>query len=254
MSEWRLTTVGEAFNVNPSRPLKRGNVSPFIPMDALPLHARAIERIESREYTGTGMRFRNGDTLIARITPCLENGKTAFVFGLRDGEVAHGSTEYVVLSGKSEDSDSLFGYYLARSPEFRRYAIGQMEGTSGRQRVPSSAIERFPVTLPSLPEQRAIAHILGTLDDKIELNRKQNETLEAMARALFKAWCHGSPLWSQSSMEPVKIGVVEPLAGAEMGSRTGVKNQGFLGGLASDDLDVFSVLGLGESGRGRGAR
>ena len=187
-SEWLLKTVGEAFNVNPSRPLKRGNVSPFIPMDVLPLHARAVERIESREYTGTGMRFCNGDTLIARITPCLENGKTAFVFGLRDGEVAHGSTEYIVLSGKPEESDSLFAYYFARSPEFRRYAIGQMEGTSGRQRVPSSAIERFPIALPSLPEQRAIAHILGTLDDKIELNRKQNETLEAMARALFKAW------------------------------------------------------------------
>jgi len=188
MREWSLTTVGEAFNVNPSRPLKRGAVSPFIPMDVLPPHARSVERIESREYTGTGMRFCNGDTLIARITPCLENGKTAFVFGLRDGEVAHGSTEYIVLSGKPEESDSLFAYYLARSPEFRRYAIGQMEGTSGRQRVPSSAIERFPVTLPSLPEQRAIAHILGTLDDKIELNRQQNETLEAMARALFKAW------------------------------------------------------------------
>ena len=187
-SEWLLKTVGEAFNVNPSRPLKRGNVSPFIPMDVLPLHARAVERIESREYTGTGMRFCNGDTLIARITPCLENGKTAFVFGLRDGEVAHGSTEYIVLSGKPEESDSLFAYYFARSPEFRRYAIGQMEGTSGRQRVPSSAIERFPIALPSLPEQRAISHILGTLDDKIELNRKQNETLEAMARALFKAW------------------------------------------------------------------
>lgn len=187
-SEWRLTTVGRAFNINPLRPLKRGSVSPFIPMDVLPLHSRAVERIESREYTGSGMRFCNGDTLIARITPCLENGKTAFVSGLHDGEIAHGSTEYIVLSGKAEESDSLFGYYLARSPEFRRYAIGHMEGTSGRQRVPSSAIERFPIKLPPIEEQRAIAHILGTLDDKIELNRKQNETLEAMARALFKAW------------------------------------------------------------------
>jgi type I restriction enzyme S subunit len=186
--EWRKTTIGAAFSVNPLRPLKRGSVAPFIPMDALPQHARAVERIEMREYTGSGMRFCNGDTLIARITPCLENGKTAYVSGLRDGEIGHGSTEYIVLSGRPEVSDSLFGYYLARSPEFRRYAIGHMEGTSGRQRVPSSVIERFPVTLPPISEQRAIAHILGTLDDKIELNRKQNETLEAMARALFKAW------------------------------------------------------------------
>ena len=187
-SEWRKTTIGAAFSVNPPRPLKRGSVAPFIPMDALPQHARAVGRIEMREYTGSGMRFCNGDTLIARITPCLENGKTAYVSGLRDGEVGHGSTEYIVLSGRPGESDSLFGYYLARSPDFRRYAIGHMEGTSGRQRVPSSAIERFPITLPPISEQRAIAHILGTLDDKIELNRKQNETLEAMARALFKAW------------------------------------------------------------------
>ncbi len=188
VSEWRKTTIGAAFDVNPPRPLKRGSVAPFIPMDALPAHARAVERIETREFTGSGTRFRNGDTLIARITPCLENGKTAFVVGLRNDEVAHGSTEYIVLSGRSGESDSLFAYYIARSPEFRRYAIGHMEGTSGRQRVPSSAVERFQITLPPLAEQRAIAHILGTLDDKIELLRRQNETLEAMARALFKAW------------------------------------------------------------------
>ena len=187
-SEWKKIALGEAFKVNPSRPLKRNTVTPFIPMDVLPVNSRSIERMETREYTGSGMRFCNGDTLIARITPCLENGKTAFVSGLRDNEIAHGSTEYIVVSGVPEKSDSLFGYYLARSPEFRTYAIGHMEGTSGRQRVPAFAVESFQLLLPPLKEQRAIAHILGTLDDKIELNRKQNQTLEAMARALFKAW------------------------------------------------------------------
>lgn len=187
-SGWHETTLGKAFEVNPFRPLKRNTVTPFVPMDVLPVNARAIDRIEAREYTGSGMRFQNGDTLIARITPCLENGKTAFVSGLRNGEVAHGSTEYIVLSGVPGKSDSLFGYYLSRSPIFRSYAIGHMEGTSGRQRVPASAVENFSLLLPPIEEQRAIAHILGTLDDKIELNRKQNETLEAMARALFKAW------------------------------------------------------------------
>jgi type I restriction enzyme S subunit len=157
-------------------------------MDALPVHARAVERIDYREFAGSGTRFKNGDTLIARITPCLENGKTAFVAELPDGAVGHGSTEYIVLAAKEKVSDGLYGYYLARSPDFRRYAIGHMEGTSGRQRVPSTAVEKYVVGLPPLPEQRAIAHILGTLDDKIELNRRMSETLEAMARALFKAW------------------------------------------------------------------
>ena len=187
-SEWTEATVGEAFEVNPPRALKRGLVAPFIPMDALPVHARAVERIDYREFAGSGTRFKNGDTLIARITPCLENGKTVFVAELPDGAVGHGSTEYIVLAGKEKLSDGLYGYYLARSPDFRRYAIGHMEGTSGRQRVPSTAVEKYVVGLPPLPEQRAIAHILGTLDDKIELNRRMSETLETMARALFKAW------------------------------------------------------------------
>lgn len=188
MGEWKKTILGDAFLVNPPRSIKRGSVVPFIPMEALPVHARAVERVDYREFTGSGTRFQNGDTLIARITPCLENGKTAYLSELPDGSTGHGSTEYIVLSGKDSVSDSLFGYYIARSTEFRKYAIGHMEGTSGRQRVPTSAIQKFPIHLPSLPEQRAIAHILGSLDDKIELNRKRNETLEAMARALFQDW------------------------------------------------------------------
>src|SRR5690554_890138 len=187
-SEWTETTVGEAFEIGPSRTLKRGDIAPFIPMDALPVHARAFERIDSREFTGSGTRFKNGDTLIARITPCLENGKTAYVAGLPANSIGRGSTEYIVLAGRESLSDGLYGYYLARSPDFRRYAIGHMEGTSGRQRVPSTAIEKYELALPPLTEQRAIAHILGTLDDKIELNRRRNQTLEAMARALFKDW------------------------------------------------------------------
>ncbi len=186
--EWQPRAIGKAFAVNPPRTIKRGQVTPFIPMDALPEHARSPMRIDEREFTGSGVKFQNGDTLIARITPCLENGKTAFVSGLPEGVVAHGSTEYIVLAGKPDESDNLFAYYLVRSPDFRQYAIGHMEGTSGRQRVPSVAVENFTIALPPLPEQRAIAHILGTLDDKIELNRRMNETLEAIARAIFKSW------------------------------------------------------------------
>jgi type I restriction enzyme S subunit len=188
MREWTNTPVGEAFEIDPARPLSKGSTTAFLPMDAIAADERQPTRIETRQYSGSGAKFQNGDTLIARITPCLENGKTCFVAGLNDGEVGHGSTEYIVLTGRPSRTDNLFAYYLARSDRFRQYAIGQMEGTSGRQRVPSKAIAKYTIELPPLPEQRAIAHVLGSLDDKIELNRRANQTLEAMAQAVFKDW------------------------------------------------------------------
>ncbi|MFN3327120.1 MAG: restriction endonuclease subunit S, partial [Bryobacteraceae bacterium] len=103
-------------------------------------------------------------------------------------EIGHGSTEFIVIRGREGVSDTDYAYYLTKWEGVSGYAISQMTGTSGRQRVPSEALDHLKVSLPPLPEQRAIAHILGALDDKIELNRRQNETLEAMARALFKAW------------------------------------------------------------------
>lgn len=183
-----ISELGEVFDVNPPRVIKRGEVTPFIPMEALPEHSREVSRVYYREYSGSGTRFKNGDTLIARITPCLENGKTVYISCLAENVVAHGSTEYIVLSGKQDVSDSLYGYYLARSPDFRAYAIAHMEGTSGRQRVPASAVENYRISLPPLPEQRAIAEVLGSLDDKIALNRRMNQTLEALAQAIFKSW------------------------------------------------------------------
>ncbi len=177
--------LGKFFEVNPSRVISRGDITPFIPMDALIENSRQVSQISYREYTGSGVKFINGDTLIARITPCLENGKTVFISNLDDDVIGHGSTEFIVLSGKAEISDNLYAYYLARSPDFRSYAISHMEGTSGRQRVPTSVIEKYLIKLPPLPEQRAIAAFLGALDDKIELNRRMNRTLEEIAQAIY---------------------------------------------------------------------
>ena len=105
---------------------------------------------------GSGMRFANGDTLVARITPCLENGKTAYVDFLKDGEVGWGSTEYIVMRPKLPLPNE-FAYCLARSVSFREFAIQNMTGTSGRQRVPAMALSQF--LLPSPPKQ--IAAIFG---------------------------------------------------------------------------------------------
>jgi type I restriction enzyme S subunit len=187
-SDWQVMTLAEAVQINPQRPLAKGTEAPFVAMEDIIPSQRSVEVRQTRIFEGSGSRFMNGDTLFARITPCLENGKTAFISQLPKETVGHGSTEFIVMSGKENLSDNLFVYYLARDPNFRSYSAQQMEGTSGRQRVPVLALSKLVIELPPLPEQRAIAHILGALDDKIELNRRMNQTLEAMAQALFKSW------------------------------------------------------------------
>lgn len=186
--KWREMRFEDAVDINPPRKISRGEVTPYVSMDIVQPFTLTIDIFEMKEFKGSGSRFQNGDTLLARITPCLENGKTAFVSRLPNSVIGHGSTEFIVLSGKDSISDNLFVYYLVRDPGFRSYAIQHMEGSTGRQRVPASAIAGLTIKVPPLPEQKAIASILGALDDKIELNRKMNETLEAMARAIFKSW------------------------------------------------------------------
>ena len=147
-------------------------------MDRLQPFTRNIGEYELAPYTG-GAKFRNGDTVMARITPCLENGKTAMVSILDDNEVGFGSTEYIVLRNKNGLKDSRFVYYFATNPWFRDIAIKSMVGSSGRQRVQQSVLENLTVSIPSLPTQQRIANILGSLDNKIELNRRINDNLAA---------------------------------------------------------------------------
>ena len=186
--QWTELTFSEAVQVNPGVGLKRGEVYPFVDMASVDGGQRTVNGIEEREFKGSGSKFQNGDTLMARITPCLENGKIARYKPLGDQQQAHGSTEFIVLRGRLGTTTDDFAYYLTRWEEVRQYAIGQMTGTSGRQRVPVDSLDHLTIPIPTLPEQRDIAHILGTLDDKIELNRRMNQTLEAMARAIFQDW------------------------------------------------------------------
>ena len=188
LNGWRELPFSEAVQINPMVRLERGVVYPFVDMAAVNTDSRSARSATEREFKGSGSRFQSGDTLMARITPCLENGKIARYQAIGDEQQAHGSTEFIVIRGRSGVTDNDFTYYLTQWEEVRNYAIGQMTGTSGRQRVPVDCLHHLEIPLPPLPEQRAIAHILGTLDDKIELNRRLNETLEAMARALFKSW------------------------------------------------------------------
>lgn len=185
---WTTMPFDQAVQVNPSVRLQRGSVYPFVDMQAVDPGSRSIGPSEMREFKGGGSRFMNGDTLMARITPCLENGKIARFTAPDDQPLGHGSTEFIVIRGRPNVTDNGFAYYLTKWDGVRQYCISQMTGSSGRQRVPTDALSHHEVTIPPLKVQQAIACVLGALDDKIELNRRTNRTLEATARAIFKSW------------------------------------------------------------------
>ena len=138
---WKLSPLPEVIEVNPVRSLRKGEVAPYLDMANMPTRSHTPGRVVDRSF-GSGMRFTNGDTLLARITPCLENGKVAFVDFLKDGQMGWGSTEYIVLRPK-QPLPPEFAYCLVRSVEFREFAIQSMTGSSGRQRIPAQALEHF---------------------------------------------------------------------------------------------------------------
>lgn len=163
---------------NPNETIKKGMLAKKVGMDKLQSFCRDIPNYEITEFTG-GTKFRNGDTIMARITPCLENGKTAKVNILADGEIGFGSTEYIVIRAIEEVTDEDYLYYLVCSPIVRNVAIKSMVGSSGRQRVQTDVVKGIEVELPTLDEQRKIGALLRTLDDKIAVNNKINNNLAA---------------------------------------------------------------------------
>lgn len=145
---WPLVPLPALMEINPRRSLRKGDSAPYLDMSNMPTMGHCPDDVMNR-LVGSGMRFVNGDTLVARITPCLENGKTAYVDFLADGEVGWGSTEYIVL--RPHPAIPLeFGYCLARSEQFREFAIQAMTGSSGRQRVPADALLHFQ--MPRAPD------------------------------------------------------------------------------------------------------
>lgn len=176
MKVWKICRLGDVVRFNPIERLSKEVIAKKVPMECLQPYTRMVSSYEISLYSG-GSKFRNEDTLMARITPCLENGKTAYVSILDEGEIGFGSTEYIVFRNIKGVTDSKFIYYFVTNPWFRDIAIKSMVGSSGRQRVQQSVLENLEVSLPSLGEQKRIANILGAFDDKIELNRRINDNL-----------------------------------------------------------------------------
>lgn len=181
---WTTKKLSEIAYINPRESLGKGVVAKKVPMDKLQPFCRDIPEFVLEEYKG-GTKFRNGDTIMARITPCLENGKIAKVSVLSDGEVGFGSTEYIVFRAIDGVSDADFLYYLICSPLVRNPAIKSMVGSSGRQRVQTDVVANLDIELPPIEEQRKIGGLLKAIDDKIELNNAINNNLEQQAQAIF---------------------------------------------------------------------
>ena len=175
---WEVKAVSEVVDVNPTRPLRKGKPAPYLDMKSMPTKGHAPDSWIERPF-GSGMRFMNGDTLVARITPCLENGKTAFVDFLDDGQTAWGSTEYMVLRPQPP-LPPIFAYCLARTGEFRDFAIQNMTGTSGRQRVSPKAMDHFQLAVPSEEVVVKFGEIVNPTFECIRASIEESRKLSAM--------------------------------------------------------------------------
>ena len=181
---WEWAPARRLIEFNPSEPLRKGTAAPYIEMSALPTSGSWPEPPVLRPF-GSGMRFHNGDTLLARITPCLENGKTAFVQCLPDNEVGWGSTEFIVMRPRHPVPKE-FGYLLARDEAFRAHAIRSMTGTSGRQRAQADSVANFPVAMPSNEGLwLEFARVVSPAFKSIKANAEAVETLAKLRDTLL---------------------------------------------------------------------
>ncbi|MCS5699354.1 restriction endonuclease subunit S [Cyanobium sp. FGCU-52] len=180
---WTAKRLPDTIEVNPRRTLKSGTIAPYLDMKNLPTKGHSAEEVIDREFR-SGTKFQNGDTLLARITPCLENGKTGYVDFLKDAQVGWGSTEYIVLAPKPPLPPQ-FGYLLARSDALRTHAIQNMTGTSGRQRVPSECFNTFWLAVPPPDIAERFHELTAPLMEAIKANADQSRILASLRDTLL---------------------------------------------------------------------
>ena len=186
---WGVARLTDLIDVNPTRALRKGVEAPYLDMANMPTQGHSPDEVVNRAF-GSGMRFVNGDTLVARITPCLENGKTAFVDFLKTAEVGWGSTEYIVLRPKFPLPEE-FAYCLARSAEFRDFAIQSKTGSSGRQRVPADSLTHFRVVTAPKPIAELFGRLIKPLFARASAATREGRTLSALRDTLLPKFISG---------------------------------------------------------------
>lgn len=180
---WEVGDLSDLMDFNPKRTLKKGTIAPYLDMKNMPTSGHLALDIYDREM-GSGTKFKNGDSLLARITPCLENGKTAYVDFLEDEQVGWGSTEYIVMRSKS-DSYKYFSYYMARFEPFRKFAIQSMTGTSGRQRAQAQTVQTMPFAIPPISILEKFDAFIAPNMQMIKSHGSENRTLANLRDTLL---------------------------------------------------------------------
>lgn len=181
---WRVSNIDEVIEFNPNYSLRKGDFASYLEMKNLSETSYYPSNWIKRKFL-SGTKFSNGDTLLARITPCLENGKTAYINFLEEKEVAWGSTEYIVMRS-IPPTPKPFSYFLARNNLFREFAIKSMTGSSGRQRVQLDTLEKFNLILPENNEILIFWNsIIEPIFQKIKNNYEQSRTLQRIRDLLM---------------------------------------------------------------------
>lgn len=180
---WKKGKLGDIAEINPLRSIKKGAIATYLDMSNMPTNGPFPKEWAQREFS-SGMKFKNGDTVMARITPCLENGKTAYVNFLNHEEIAWGSTEYIVLAPKPGYCSEWY-YFLARNDDFRDFAIQNMTGTSGRQRVSGDSIAQYEIAIPPMNISERYITFAGPVMEHIRQNSFQIRTLSHLRDTLL---------------------------------------------------------------------
>ena len=173
---WSVSPVSDLFKFNPHESVKKGTYTPYLNMAALPTSGMVADHPIHREYK-SGSKFRDGDALFSRITPCLENGKTAYVFNMGNDIVGTGSTEFIVIRSRTP-LPAPASYFLARDPEFRAHAERSMTGTSGRQRASREALSQYKLAAPTDDQLwKALGDFVTPLMDRVIANALESRAL-----------------------------------------------------------------------------
>lgn len=180
---WRAVPLAAAYDLNPTRKLTKGTPAPYLDMANVPTRGFGTAEVSVREFS-SGAKFISGDTLLARITPCLENGKSAFVDFMDDERVGWGSTEFIVLRPKPP-LPAFHAYLLCRHLPFREHAIQSMSGTSGRQRVQNDVLGRYLLAVPHAPVAAAFGEMVAALQAKATANNALVRTFSTLRDTLL---------------------------------------------------------------------